>query len=330
MTMRVLRSCLLILLLTLPCAVLLASTRVEFDRIGPTSPPDSAWVEGLNGFGMYDLLTGSPTQHMRSGIHWVQSVDAKAQELRFAAFNPAMPSFDPDDVSFDLHLWLGVSSFSSNSKTGDLVIPGSQINFLATPLSATGPTGADYPTWQFRLLLSELPSPMELQTGQAYVMAPVAVESELVLQFSNPPQFIGQDDVYAEIENDSVILGPGFIKDLASVEFRQFGAALTVAPLIPGDYDFDGDVDDADYDKWKDTYGSMTDLMADGNDNGVVDVGDYNVWRNHLGSMTGGGSLDAVSVPEPIAVALAALAIVAAGAVSARPKRAMLAQSLWD
>ena len=68
---------------------------------------------------------------------------------------------------------------------------------------------------------------------------------------------------------------------------------------ISGDYDADGDVDTFDYDKWKSTYGSTTDLMADGNGNNIVDAADYTVWRNNLGTMTVATSSSAATIPEP-------------------------------
>lgn len=72
---------------------------------------------------------------------------------------------------------------------------------------------------------------------------------------------------------------------------------LTIAPL-PGDYDLDDDVDDDDFLTWQQTFGSTTELMADGNRNGIVDVADYTIWRDNYGA----GVVTAEepsSVPEP-------------------------------
>jgi hypothetical protein len=60
--------------------------------------------------------------------------------------------------------------------------------------------------------------------------------------------------------------------------------SLTVLGSIPGDYDFDGDVDGDDHLKWQQTFGSTADLMADGNLNGIVDAADFSIWRDNLGA----------------------------------------------
>ena len=65
----------------------------------------------------------------------------------------------------------------------------------------------------------------------------------------------------------------------------------------PGDYDGNGFVDGADYQRWRADFGSKSDLAADGNGNGVVDAADYTVWRDHLG--TGSVSSGSLAVPEP-------------------------------
>jgi hypothetical protein len=74
--------------------------------------------------------------------------------------------------------------------------------------------------------------------------------------------------------------------------------------VIPGDYDQDGEVDNADYDVWKRNFGSGWNLAADGNLNGIVDAADYTIWRANFGQsvneLLGRGS----AVPEPSAMLL--------------------------
>jgi hypothetical protein len=66
-----------------------------------------------------------------------------------------------------------------------------------------------------------------------------------------------------------------------------------------GDYDFDRDVDDADYLVWRRDFGSVGLFAADGTSDGVVDAADYVVWRNSrtvattFGDFNGDGAVDA-------------------------------------
>ncbi|MEX2168644.1 MAG: hypothetical protein WD851_05010 [Pirellulales bacterium] len=52
---------------------------------------------------------------------------------------------------------------------------------------------------------------------------------------------------------------------------------------LPGDYNGDGRVLHADYGVLGDTFGSTTNLQADGNENYVIDVGDYDFWKARFG-----------------------------------------------
>jgi hypothetical protein len=88
--------------------------------------------------------------------------------------------------------------------------------------------------------------------------------------------------------------------------------AITTQYAVVGDYNSDGMVNSLDYSVWRQTFGSITSLNADGNLNGVVDDADYVVWRSNFGltlpgagSAAGGGaSLSLNAVPEPAAVIL--------------------------
>lgn len=81
---------------------------------------------------------------------------------------------------------------------------------------------------------------------------------------------------------------------------------------IPGDYNLDGDVDDADFELWRDEFGATDQPLVDGSHNGMVDAADYTVWRDNFGASVGGVSApSAAPVPEPAsAMLLLAAAVV--------------------
>jgi hypothetical protein len=74
-------------------------------------------------------------------------------------------------------------------------------------------------------------------------------------------------------------------------------------PSLPGDYNFDGRVDGADYVVWRSTFGAKVTFFAgaDGNGSGTIDNGDYEVLRANFGrpSGSGGGTVISAEVPEP-------------------------------
>jgi len=117
---------------------------------------------------------------------------------------------------------------------------------------------------------------------------------------------------------DHLFLLFGLIESIDSNFFpdRVFGAT-------PGDYNRDGEIDDADYLRWRSTFGSQTSVGADGNRNGAIDAADYVTWRKLAGLPGTGGT---TSIPEPAAFVL--LAIVAFAGNLVRKSRTHLSNSM--
>lgn len=95
---------------------------------------------------------------------------------------------------------------------------------------------------------------------------------------------------------------------------------------IPGDYDDNRVVNELDYLEWKNTFGQsrIPGEAADGNGNGVVDSGDYTIWRDNYIASDGSASASSAQVPEPGTLALALLALGAAGVAALRTRRSEL------
>jgi hypothetical protein len=75
--------------------------------------------------------------------------------------------------------------------------------------------------------------------------------------------------------------------------------------FLPGDANYDGVVDQADYKIWYDNYGTGNTLeQADFNGDKIVDQDDYKIWYDNYGKSN-------FSVPEPASISLLLLGVVA-------------------
>ncbi|QDT70157.1 Di-glucose binding within endoplasmic reticulum [Planctomycetes bacterium MalM25] len=63
-----------------------------------------------------------------------------------------------------------------------------------------------------------------------------------------------------------------------------FGWLVGAFDPLPGDYDGNGAVEQADHAVWAAAYGTVGASPADGNGDGRVDAADYTVWRDNLGA----------------------------------------------
>jgi len=72
---------------------------------------------------------------------------------------------------------------------------------------------------------------------------------------------------------------------------------------IPGDFDQDGDVDDADLGLWQQVYGNLENSVADADGDGDTDGRDFLIWqRNYTGPLSTGLASE---LPEPTSALLA-------------------------
>jgi Dockerin type I domain len=80
------------------------------------------------------------------------------------------------------------------------------------------------------------------------------------------------------------------------------GSALDIGAheaFGPGDYNGNGTVDAGDYTIWRDTFGSIDDLRADGDGDRKIDEDDYSIWKSLFGTTYNGGLSSVITVPEP-------------------------------
>jgi S-formylglutathione hydrolase FrmB len=113
----------------------------------------------------------------------------------------------------------------------------------------------------------------------------------------------GVQHVQSSYANDGT--GIKYLSDHFAAAFRR-----------AGDYDQNGTINSSDYDVWRATLGSTTQLAADGTGNFVVDAADYVLWRERISA--DGASSRAASVPEPSLGTLVVLVATALASVRRR------------
>lgn len=118
---------------------------------------------------------------------------------------------------------------------------------------------------------------------------PIAVQGLVYVTRSGPSFTRASFDV--DVTDGSLSLGLSGNWRLTTLELDRADA-----PVIPGDYDYSGEVDQLDYGVWKTSFGDSSVIVgasADGNGDGIVNIADYSVWRDNLGSIAPAALLDA-------------------------------------
>lgn len=105
----------------------------------------------------------------------------------------------------------------------------------------------------------------------------------------------------------------GTLQDTIASGLAPTSSVVLTPDLLPGDFSGDGNVDELDYDQWKQDFGTNVTSTwgADGNGDGLVNIADYTIWRNSLGAtglLSPSGS-QVSNVPEPAAAWMASLAV---------------------
>ncbi len=84
----------------------------------------------------------------------------------------------------------------------------------------------------------------------------------------------------------------------ANWQLRYNENAVLLQVALAGDYNFNGQVDAADYTIWRNSLGeSGIGLSADGNGDRQVDADDYAIWKTHFGESVGPGSGGQAGLP---------------------------------
>jgi hypothetical protein len=151
---------------------------------------------------------------------------------------------------------------------------------------------------------------------------------DLAMEFGSPPaQIYLAVGVYQTNDGGALVASqqvPASMNGNNHLEsFEYFLLQLVAAP---GDYNRDGNVDDADFNLWRSTFGSQSDTRADGNGDGIIDAADYVVWRKNYGTTGAGAFLltpvdfPTASVPEPGATPLIMMGAFYACALIRQPR----------
>jgi hypothetical protein len=202
-----------------------------------------------------------------------------ASMFNFAIYN-WIPAHAPVNIAFVQSATFGGSQFPSGKLDHAFV-------------SESGPTYADGPQANGKRIVEFVfDANGGLVSGPTTLVEYVGTGQGTVVGLA-----AGPDGLYfTELYEDSGANGP------TAAGARIFRVRYE-NPLL-GDYDIDGDVDNADYDVWVANFGSTLLLAADGNGNGVVDAADYSVWRDHLGAtLPGAGSATAPTVENAVPAA---------------------------
>lgn len=108
---------------------------------------------------------------------------------------------------------------------------------------------------------------------------------------------------------------------LSHEEYQLAAKAINAAASLPGDFNGDEAVDGADFLAWQRSFGSTTELAADGSLNGTIDADDLAIWKQNFGR-TWPAVGAAIAIPEPATSLLFAWSILALAKTSGQKSAA--------
>src|SRR5688572_13914400 len=207
-------------------------------------------------------LTGIPSQQYVA-VDWDMRVAGPAG-------NPALTEFGPffgvEGYDADSGILL-LGSLGVDATTGDVLY---QLQDTGA-LTESGSTVSFNQWYHFKLVFDFLND-----SYRGFVNGTLVANTGFVDRSFNLDNFTDADisTLAAYFNPQSQALG-------GSAVFDNF----VVRDGLAGDYDADGDVDNADYAPWRTAFGSTVTAGhgADGNRNGVVDAADYVTWRKNFG-----------------------------------------------
>jgi hypothetical protein len=149
-----------------------------------------------------------------------------------------------------------------------------------------------------------------------------AIDPVVFASFSGPPRVLSGENPLEDLNLDDW--------PVALLSFLDFDDSITtyidaeinaltpiVTPLSAADFDYDGDVDAGDLYGWTRSFGSADSHVADADLDGDADGADFLAWQRQLG-IDAGLSTSRDVVPEPDALLIALLGLIAAGGLKRR------------
>ncbi|TWT48583.1 PQQ-dependent sugar dehydrogenase [Botrimarina hoheduenensis] len=246
--------------------------------------------------------------------------------------NPWRASFDRQTGD----LWIGDVGQGAREEINRLPVGAGVANFgwrlregdVQTPGSAGGPIPPNYvaPVYDYLSNGSGLFGGNSTVGGYVYRGPDPEVQGRYFFGDSFPAQLWTFDPANPDstVQNVEATLGGGVISTpvsfaedaIGNLYILDLGGSIyriDTDALRTGDYNGDGAIDEQDYAFWAASFGSTTDLGADGNGDLVIDLADYTVWRDAAGVAIGS------AVPEPSTAVVLLSSLIALAARSRVP-----------